>query len=148
MSEFLVKCIKPGACLHLKQGEVYAAYHANTYDGVTRSYVVFDNSGGRQRYMASRFEIVPEEKEQPKMGAIYMICVIINVGLKTNDYDVIPDDLVNETFIEHTLDAAKNRLSSLNAGIEEGGQSCDQVACIFELHSYYENRPFFVEVKR
>ena len=82
------------------------------------------------------------------MGAIYLICVIINAGLKTNDYDVIPDDLVNETFIEHSLDAAKKHLEDLNAGIQEEGESGNQVACIFELHSYYENRPFFVEVKR
>lgn len=82
------------------------------------------------------------------MGAIYMICVIINTGLKTNDFAVIPDDLVNETFIEHTLDAAKKKLDSLNAGIQEEGESGNQVACIFELHSYYEYRPFFVEVRR
>ena len=81
------------------------------------------------------------------MGAIYLICVIIDAGLRTNDYDVIPDDLVNETFIEHNLDAAKKKLDSLNAGIQEEGKSVDQVACIFELHSYYENRPFLVEVK-
>lgn len=82
------------------------------------------------------------------MGAIYLICVIINHGLKAKDFDVIPDDLVNETFIEHSLDAAKKHLEELNAAIQEEGKSCDQVACIFELHSYYENRPFFVEVKR
>lgn len=106
-----------------------------------------NDKGESTLYVCERFAIVHEEPEEPKMGAIYMICVIINTGLKTNDYDVIPDDLVNETFIEHTLDAAKKKLDSLSAGIQEEGKSVDLVACIFELHSYYENRPVFVEVK-
>ncbi len=39
-------------------------------------------------------------------------------------------------------------LGKIYAGIQEEGESADHVACIFELHSYYENRPFLVEVKR
>ena len=137
-----MRCINPiGAIQHLTLNKVY--------DGIMSSdgrYFRTTTDGGKAIAFAKhRFEHFTEE---PKMGAIYLICVIINHGLKAKDFDVIPDDLVNETFIEHSLDAAKKHLEELNAAIQEEGKSCDQVACIFELHSYYENRPFFVEVQR
>lgn len=78
------------------------------------------------------------------MGSIYLVLAIEKDSLESTNYDVIPDDLVNETFIEHTLDAAKKKLEELQKEVDDEAY----VACIFELHSYYENRPFFVEVKR
>lgn len=136
-------CVNATYSLHLTEGKTYSVEPHP--DPKACCYRVRDNLGAVNNYLKSRFK---PEKEQPKMGAIYLICVIINAGLKAKDFDVIPDDLVNETFIEHSLDAAKKKLDSLNAGIQEEGKSVDLVACIFELHSYYENRPSFVEVKR
>ena len=137
-----MRCINPiGAIQHLTLNKVYDGIMSS--DG--RYFRTTTDDGKAIASAKHRFEHFTEE---PKMGAIYLICVIIDAGLRTNDYDVIPDDLISETFIKHNLDAAKKKLDSLNAGIQEEGKSCAQVACIFELHSYYENRPFLVEVKR
>lgn len=81
--------------------------------------------------------------------AIYLVCVVdkelFKSGQQTGGNFV---DSAYDSSVAHSLEEAKTELEKLNAALIEEGQNNFSTAAIFELHSYYENRPFFVQVKQ
>lgn len=142
---FKVRCVRandPDKSLTLDK--VYQVADEVTLGGYLYYRVLLDGGLPVLR-LASRFKLI--EEESPKMGAIYLVCAIEVGSLEKDSYDVVASSNTATSYIEHTLEGAKKKCEKVQEYLKTEDLLTEYTACIFELHSYFENRPFFVQVK-
>lgn len=140
-----VVCTNPGPdANNLTLGKEYMVEEGAPIQG-SPYYWTIDDSNHRVMRLASRFELI--EEESPKMGAIYLVCAIEVGSLEKASFDVVASSNTATSYIEHTLEGAKKKCEKVQEYLKTEALLTEYTACIFELHSYFENRPFFVEVK-
>lgn len=139
-----IMCVDAKGTDHLTEGKVYITDYLGGFH-TTSFHFVMDDSNRLRSFRSNRFK--PVEEESPKMGAIYLVCAIEVGSLEKDSYDVVASSNTATSYIEHTLEGAKKKCEKVQEYLKTEDLLTEYTACIFELHSYFENRPFFVEVR-
>lgn len=117
----------------LELGKIYRGHTTDKHAFI----IIYDEYNIIGSYYKERFEEVT--------GDIYLVCAV-DIDVKTDHTIADPVMSYYSNEIVHSLDKAKDLATKLQTDIDKTGDVKDCMAAIFVLHSYYEDKPFFVKV--